>query len=751
MSLFFRHLMSYIVVFVIPLLILGFYAYSHFTAVVTDNFNQSKEEAMNLIRDQLNLKMADVLNISQQLSKNSDLKPHTMNTFNGFYFSVERLNYPSANSFFYDIYYYVRGGDYLFSSSGTYRVPLFINQMYRYEKLDVDEFSDLINHSREVIVRGSEQVITYNQSVKHFLTIIVPIPLNSSNPYGTAIFQVEEKKLRDMLRSIINYPDGDVLIHNKQGELLLTLTDRSREASQEIWKYVNANADQSNLELTIDGTEFLVTSVHSEQTQWRFTVLTPKSYLLGPIQAIQTQYLQVFTVILIVGSLAIYFLMYLNYNPLQKLISYVEEIWTVHHDRKYSGLDSVYEAIRELGSASYKLTEQINKSREAVIQYCFLQIMRGIEEETAEAIARLKEFGYQVSDSRYYVTVAELEEQQGNDLPAVQRVVSDRLTNQILKYSDTLRIEIADPRLLVWVTPFETEEKLRMWEIALSEVVQELQIDITIGIGKPVNELSQISKSYMQAHNAVQHKILLGINKVIYFKDIQSEPHEIDIKPLHQIESLKSFIREGYPDKLADLASNISDEIERASPNLFVAKCLALEVLQNVVREMKRAAPGYILHHPDILTLSNYNRMMDVRIAVESIIHHAAQHLSKMLDHTDMKLQRMLQFLDDNITNPQFSLQHVADHFNCSIKHANQYFKKHMKISIIEYVHHQRLEKVKQLLHRQDLRIQDIIESVGYHDSSSFIRKFKKIVGCTPGEYRKIILQSDSNPITVSE
>ena len=227
------------------------------------------------------------------------------------------------------------------------------------------------------------------------------------------------------------------------------------------------------------------------------------------------------------------------------------------------------------------------------------------------------------------------------------------------------------------------------------------------------------------------------MNRVIRFKDVHKEHHQLDVKPLYHLETLKSYIREGLPDKMVEISAPLADEVESSSPNLFVAKCLVIEILQSIVRGMKQTAPAYVLKHPDVLTLSNYNRMKDLQLLVKNMIFHAAGYLSDISKHREIKLQRMLQYLDSQITNPQFSLHLVAEKFACSSKHAHQYFKQHMGVSIMEYVHSQRMEKVKLLLQNQELRIQDIIYSVGYNDSSSFIRKFKKTVGCTPGEYRR--------------
>lgn len=56
-----------------------------------------------------------------------------------------------------------------------------------------------------------------------------------------------------------------------------------------------------------------------------------------------------------------------------------------------------------------------------------------------------------------------------------------------------------------------------------------------------------------------------------------------------------------------------------------------------------------------------------------------------------------------------------------------------------EYLLLLRMEKAKELLSETDMSIQDIGTTVGYYDSSSFIRRFKQHMGVTPAKYRTLM------------
>jgi AraC-like DNA-binding protein len=80
----------------------------------------------------------------------------------------------------------------------------------------------------------------------------------------------------------------------------------------------------------------------------------------------------------------------------------------------------------------------------------------------------------------------------------------------------------------------------------------------------------------------------------------------------------------------------------------------------------------------------------------------------------------------------------MSDDLGISISYISRYFKEQTGQTVLDYVNYLRIDHAKQLLETTDEPIENVIKSIGYFDVSSFIRKFKKDMGITPGEYRKI-------------
>ena len=53
------------------------------------------------------------------------------------------------------------------------------------------------------------------------------------------------------------------------------------------------------------------------------------------------------------------------------------------------------------------------------------------------------------------------------------------------------------------------------------------------------------------------------------------------------------------------------------------------------------------------------------------------------------------------------------------------------------YLTRLRIQKAQQLMDTTDLKMYEISEQVGYHNTEHFNRTFKKMLGVSPGDYKR--------------
>ena len=97
---------------------------------------------------------------------------------------------------------------------------------------------------------------------------------------------------------------------------------------------------------------------------------------------------------------------------------------------------------------------------------------------------------------------------------------------------------------------------------------------------------------------------------------------------------------------------------------------------------------------------------------------------------------KLLQYVNDNLTNSELCLTSAADHMNMSIYAISRLFKEHTQQNFKEYITVRRLEIAHDLLCTTDHSIGEIAKTVGFEDSSYFSEVFKKRYGAVPTKVR---------------
>lgn len=93
-------------------------------------------------------------------------------------------------------------------------------------------------------------------------------------------------------------------------------------------------------------------------------------------------------------------------------------------------------------------------------------------------------------------------------------------------------------------------------------------------------------------------------------------------------------------------------------------------------------------------------------------------------------------FIFKHYTEPDFSVQDIANHLNISEVHLRRIFKFSVHTSPKKYINYLRLEKAKNMLHLSNFSISEIASSIGFDDPFYFSKLFKKETGLSPTEFR---------------
>ncbi len=99
-------------------------------------------------------------------------------------------------------------------------------------------------------------------------------------------------------------------------------------------------------------------------------------------------------------------------------------------------------------------------------------------------------------------------------------------------------------------------------------------------------------------------------------------------------------------------------------------------------------------------------------------------------------LSKIVKWINTHYT-AAVSLSKVAHEFNYTKEYLARYFKKHMGMSMQEYINKLKISKSRELLVQSDKHIKEIASELGYSDDKYFLRLFKQYEKITPSEYRR--------------
>ena len=96
-----------------------------------------------------------------------------------------------------------------------------------------------------------------------------------------------------------------------------------------------------------------------------------------------------------------------------------------------------------------------------------------------------------------------------------------------------------------------------------------------------------------------------------------------------------------------------------------------------------------------------------------------------------------VQYIELHLSQP-ITAEELSSLSNISKAHFSEVFRKETGCTVKEYIMINRCKRAAELLENGHLQIQEISRYVGYEDNNYFVKKFKKVMGMTPREYRRM-------------
>lgn len=214
-------------------------------------------------------------------------------------------------------------------------------------------------------------------------------------------------------------------------------------------------------------------------------------------------------------------------------------------------------------------------------------------------------------------------------------------------------------------------------------------------------------------------------------------------------EYLKSFreaVAEGNYERAHEvLRISMKQEREKQEELRFLRYMLWQSMMLELNVDGEAEEKQYLL---DKLETMNLDHTMEFVTDMEYILKEYCKKPS--VDEKDT-FERVLQFVEDNYSGYDLSLEKVASYAGVSKSKMSKLFKAQTGVGYIEYVTRLRMAKAKELLSETDMSVKEIFLKVGYIDTTNASKKFKAYFKVNPTTWRSMAQEKNLRDLNENE
>jgi len=260
---------------------------------------------------------------------------------------------------------------------------------------------------------------------------------------------------------------------------------------------------------------------------------------------------------------------------------------------------------------------------------------------------------------------------------------------------------------------FERDQEIHMHDfVEVVYITDGKGVHFVNGKEFPVSRGDLIFINYHQTHSfKVDSKMTfynLFLSPVFFDETMYDSRNIFDILTLTAFEgfraellSNKSFLR---------FAANDRVEVERLFEILY--------------REQTEKRDGY----------KTMMRMQGVSLFIH-IFRKMLENIGSEINE-NISIDEITRYVEANCTD-KLTLKDLAEKCFYNPSYFSRVFKKKNGMSLVEFIHKNRIKKACELLKNSTLTVEEIAFEVGYQDRGGFYTQFKKFMGCLPTEYKE--------------
>lgn len=641
--------------------------------------------------------------------------------------------YKITNDLVEEVYlYYKEAPATLYSTVGSLSVDTFLNKVL--PKNDMDQVQLVAQLDSPAPTLLTLEGAGGEQRYSRFF-YIVPIQSEEMTVYGAAIYEIKENNLKRILD--LSNSDGlsNTYIINDEYQLLASTTN------DELARFLNhperMKKGIQTGRMRFEQSTYFVQAITNKELNISVVAVANPNQALASVNRVQEQFVLVFIAILFTGITAVVMLGLRSYRPIRKIENLVQEF---HRDPKMTlhSMDDVHNTLAAFLVEHQELHQEVRLQTPHAREQVLRKLMSGRFRSEQELALLLEAVHVCFPKSNYFVIAIDTKTVDTKAKQGDKKFLIDYIEE--IKEADytAYATEILSTEMLALTVGFvDGKEQKEIVDAIAEKITQAISLTPAMGVGMTVDQLTAINESYIEGLAALENQGSQG-KQISYYAELSQETKHLPINyPDNQKLKLIQALNQGNIEIASETIQRLIEEGESKQTSPRVQKMYGYYLLNTIAQVGGELVGAEVLHTAS--ESADFNSLNQLQTALLTIAQQICTKVQKQpLDDESEMNEKIFSFIQENYHSSQLSLESVAEEVGVSVSYVSRFVKKESGKTFSKYIQELRLKKIKEELIETDLPIKEIIRNNGYYDVSNYTRKFRKIVGVTPGQYREM-------------
>ncbi len=742
-----RMLLGYIGILAIPILI-GTVLYTYTLAVTRRQGEKMNLGMLEMVRDEMDQRVDEIGRTAQRVAW--DLEVQKASNVKGqfgeedqmllyrIYRSLNNINI--SESLIQDVFIYFNNTQYVVSMNGNMDASLFYDLYYAGPEVSFESFRDYMGeiHFQDI------WMIPNKRNISTMLYSMTILNLGSYGGDATIVIAVNTQAFQTLLDSMKWNEDMNILIFNESGDVM---TSKGGDDLVTQLKYEELEeGDYQKRELLGESCAMAVRN--SGNSDWKYVTVIPERIFENMLIRIRNySLLGLFACILLGFFISRYFALK-HYNPIKNLM----ETFKGHVKQPMDQGEDEFQWLKRQAELFFMekmdLDRILHDNQKSLKNYYLYQLLEASFHGTLE---ELQDHNIDLGEGGFLTVIfqinSEKEAEQSQERSVLEMELRRFIVNNIFKelleeYFKVEMVEVGQDLIAIINIPegvMGYDEFIRK-NIEQVQQMTERKFDFQAIalVGDICQGLYGIHTSYVHTRELTEYVQLLE-EDVIAYEEVKNRQVrceysiEAEHKIINAVKAGDASLAKEYMEQ--ELNKHISQDI-----SVETVRYLTFELMGTLLKGAEAAGSGRFAQTLD------FGQFFSRRVSIEEMKRNffgAVDTLCEEIareqreNEQDNSLSRRVEdYIEKNFSDPDLNISITAQYFDITPSYLSSVYKKQTGRSLLDYITTLRMNRAEELL-RQDYSVLEVASMTGFRDSNTFIRRFKKKKGITPGQLKK--------------